>query len=180
MTLEFNAFVVPLLIAIALLCFSVWTSRVKRTTAAFLAVLLAAVLCYSLGLIRPPRPFFATRYGYHPERLLPRWRIADPIDDDTGNWAIVDRTVNLLVIVVGDESTFCWGPRNDGAKTVFYLQHLGGEAQFVVPQTRDRILVYDRQGTLMRSLAAETGQCHDVYERLAKHDRDFLAVLNEL
>jgi len=61
--------------------------------------------CLFLGccttIIRPPRPMFAWRYGYHPDRpTIPIWWFDSPMVDHNGAEAIVDTRLNLIVVCV--------------------------------------------------------------------------------
>lgn len=106
-------------------------------------------------MIRAP---FASRYGYHPDRLLPQWRISDPVCDGYGSAVIIERATNLLVIVTGDETTSLFGPEIVGSDVIFEVWHSDAEVRIVLPRIKNRILIYDGLGTLTQSLPANINE----------------------
>jgi len=71
----------------------------RRIPTFFFLVALTLVVGYCSTILRPPRPMFAWRYMYHPDRpTLPAWRFEPPMIDENGTDAIVDTELNLIVV----------------------------------------------------------------------------------
>lgn len=128
-----------------------------------LAILGCLVVGYCSKVIRPSRPMFAWKYGYHPDRpMLPQWWFKPPMVDSTGAEAIEDAELNVLVVCATSPDVISLLPRDeavahDGTLIVGTSTVSTPESQITIvdsrlpgtPQVRgvhDRIIVRSTDG----------------------------------
>lgn len=107
----------------------------------------AFVIAFCAGIIRPPRPMFSDSYAAGGFGIVPMWQPNTPIQDQHGHWLWVDEGGNVIAIQA--TGTGKLGRSHAMAGGLAFARFRVGDAEVdekndryvTVPRTRDALIV---------------------------------------
>lgn len=125
------------------------------------------------------RPMFSNEFRRHPDRgILPQWwPFPLPLWDQKGTVALVDKRLNLLVLIATEDKEMMSSPVKKPVAGGVDLVLLD-ESRYFVPRESNVCLIYRRNEQTPQRIALREGNAAVFFEKMEADPSDFVEIID--